>query len=185
MKAAASGQSFHRQTTLRQHLAAAQERVRAMGDPREEEGDRRTRAARQRAAREKVERLQQALEELKKVQAAPEGRAEPAERRARETDPEARHMRQGDGGSAPRHNVQISTDAARALSLARSVGGIYQRLAEGQTGVAAVLCPRPEEGALRGLVGVPDLQPPAMVPAALECAAGGISRLNHRYRAKY
>ncbi|MGA3327350.1 MAG: transposase, partial [Terriglobia bacterium] len=80
VKAAASGKSFHREKTLRAHLAAAQERVRAMGDPREEGVDRRTRAARQRAAREKVERLEQALEELKKVQAAPEGRAEPHER---------------------------------------------------------------------------------------------------------
>jgi len=121
VKAAASGQSFHRETSLRQHLVAAQERVRAMGDPRQEEGDRRTRAARQRAAREKVERLEQALEELKKVQAAPEGRADPAQRRASETDPEARNMRQSDGGSAPSHNVQISTDAAHAIIVGASV----------------------------------------------------------------
>jgi transposase len=121
VKAAASSQSFHRETTLRQHLAAAQERVRAMGDPREEDRERRTQVARQRAAREKVERLEQALEELKKVQAAPEGRADPAERRASETDPEARNMRQSDGGSAPSHNVQISTDAAHAIIVGASV----------------------------------------------------------------
>ena len=121
VKAAASSQSFHRETTLRQHLAAAQERVRAMGDPRQEDSDRRTQVARQRAAREKVERLEQALEELKKVQAAPEGRADPAERRASETDPEARNMRQSDGGSAPSHNVQISTDAAHAIIVGASV----------------------------------------------------------------
>jgi transposase len=121
VKAAASSQSFHREPTLRQHLAAAQERVRAMGDPREEESDRRTRAARQRAAQEKVERLQQALEELKKVQAAPQARVEPSEQRASETDPEARNMRQGDGGSAPSHNVQISTDAAHAIIVGASV----------------------------------------------------------------
>ena len=52
-----------------------------MGDPRQEAVDRRTQAARQRAACEKVEKLQHALEELQKVQAAPEGRAEPSQRR--------------------------------------------------------------------------------------------------------
>jgi hypothetical protein len=121
VKASASGQSFHREKTLRAHLQAAQERVRAMGDPRQEATDRRTQAARQRAAREKVERLQQALEELQKVQAAPEGRAEPAERRASATDPEARPMRQSDGGFAPSHNVQISTDTAHAIIVGASV----------------------------------------------------------------
>ncbi len=75
VKAAASGQSMHREPTLRAHLQAAQQRVQAMGDPREEAGDQRRRKARERAAREKVERLEQALEELQKVQAAPEGRA--------------------------------------------------------------------------------------------------------------
>lgn len=121
VKASASGNSFHREKTLRAHLEAAQERVRAMGDPREEAADRRTTAARQRAAREKVARLQQALEELKKVQAAPEGRAEPSERRVSETDPEARTMKQGDGGYAPSHNVQVSTDVAHGIIVGASV----------------------------------------------------------------
>ena len=121
VKASASQKSFHREPTLREHLAAAQERVRTMGDPRQEGVDRRTQAARQRAAREKVERLQRALEELQKVQAAPEGRAAPAERRASATDPEARRMRQGDGGCAPSHNVQISTDTAHAIIVGASV----------------------------------------------------------------
>ena len=121
VKAAASGQSMHREKTLRAHLEAAQQRVQAMGDPREEAGDQRRRAARQRAAREKVERLEQALEELQKVQAAPEARKEKSERRASETDPEARVMKQGDGGYAVSHNVQISTDTAHAIIVAASV----------------------------------------------------------------
>ena len=121
IKAAASGNSFHREKTLRVHLQAAEERVRAMGDPRDEGVDRRRQAARQRAAREKVERLQQALEELQKVQAAPEGRAEPRERRVSATDPEARNMKQGDGGYAPSHNVQASTDVAYGMIVGVSV----------------------------------------------------------------
>ena len=121
VKAAASGKSFHREKTLQAHLEAAQERVRAMGDPREEGGDRRTQAARQRAAREKVERLEQALEELKKVQAAPKARAEKSQRRVSETDAEARLMKQSDGGHAPSHNVQISTDVAHGIIVGASV----------------------------------------------------------------
>jgi transposase len=121
VKAAASGKSFHREKTLRAHLEAAQERVRAMGDPREEAAAGRSERAQQRAGREKVERLEQALEELKKVQAAPEGRAEKSERRASETDPEARNMKQGDGGYALSHNVQISTDTAHSIIVGASV----------------------------------------------------------------
>ena len=84
-------------------------------------GRERSERAQQRAAREKVARLEQALEELQKVQAAPEGRAEPSERRASETDAEARVMKQGDGGYAPSHNVQISTDTAHSIIVGASV----------------------------------------------------------------
>jgi transposase len=115
VKAAASGDSFHRQKTLQAHLEAAREQVRAMGDPRPEEPSRRAAAARERAAREKVEKLEQALEEMKKVQAAAGARVKPSERRVSETDPEARVMKQSDGGYAPSHNVQISTDAAHSI----------------------------------------------------------------------
>jgi transposase len=121
VKAAASGQSMHREKTLRAHLEAAQQRVQAMGDPREEAGDQRRRKAQERAAREKVERLEQALEELQKVQAAPEARKEKSEQRASATDPEARVMKQGDGGFAVSHNVQLSTDTAHAIIVAATV----------------------------------------------------------------
>jgi transposase len=121
VRASASSKSFHREKTLRAHLEAARERVRAMGDPRQEEGDRRTRAARQRAAREKAATLEQALEEMKKVTAAPQARAEKSERRASETDPEARNMKQSDGGYAPSHKVQISTDGAHGIIVGASV----------------------------------------------------------------
>jgi len=120
VKASASGNSFHRERTLRGHLEAARERVREMGDPRQEECSRRA-AARERAAREKVERLERALKEMEKVQAAPEARAEKSEQRVSQTDPEARNMKQSDGGYAPSHNVQISTDTAHGIIVGASV----------------------------------------------------------------
>ncbi len=115
VKAAASSRSFHREETLRVHLEQARERVRQMGDPRQDEAPARQVRARERAARERVEHLEQAMEEIKKVRAAPQARSEPSQRRVSETDPEARIMKQGDGGYAPSHNVQISTDAAHSI----------------------------------------------------------------------
>jgi transposase len=121
VKASASGNSFHREKTLQAHLAAAQQRVKEMGDPRQEASSRRA-AARQRAvAKEKVERLEQALEEMKKVRAAPQARVEESEQRVSESDPEARAMKQSDGGFAPSHNVQIATDAAHGIIVGASV----------------------------------------------------------------
>ena len=121
VKASASGKSFHREKSLRAHLAAARQRVQEMGDPRQEASSPRA-AARQRAvAREKVERLERALEELQKVQAAPQARVEESERRVSETDPEARNMKQSDGGCAPSHNVQVATDAAHGIIVGASV----------------------------------------------------------------
>lgn len=115
VKAAASGQSFRREETLREHLQAAQKQVEQMGDPRQAELSPRQRKARERAARQKVERLQHALEEMKQVQAVPPQEKDSPPRRVSETDPEARIMKQGDGGFAPSHNLQISTDAAHGI----------------------------------------------------------------------
>ena len=122
VKARASGKSFRREARLREHLERAQERVRQMGEaPSEEERSAREVKARERAARERVERLEQALAEMQKVPAA-EAKSKPrAERRVSETDPEARFMKQSDGGYAPSHNVQLSTDAAHALIVGVSV----------------------------------------------------------------
>jgi transposase len=124
VKALASGKSFRREARLREHLEQARERVREMNaaPPEEQIGARQVKA-RERAARERQQRLEQALEEMQKVQAAAQGRGrtEPSERRVSETDPEARMMKQGDGGCAPSHNVQISTDAAHRVIVGVSV----------------------------------------------------------------
>jgi len=124
VKALASGKSFRREARLRQHLEQARERVRQMSEvPPDEEASARQVKARERAARERFERLEQALGEMQKVQAAPQRRrgTEPSERRVSETDAEARMMKQGGGGCAPSHNVQISTDAAHSLIVGVSV----------------------------------------------------------------
>jgi transposase len=122
VKARASGKSFRREARLREHLERAQERVRQLGEAvGEEERSAREVKARARAARERVERLEQALAEMQKVQATPARSKPRTARRVSETDPEARYMKQSDGGYAPSHNVQLSTDAAHALIVGVSV----------------------------------------------------------------
>ncbi len=113
-RASTRDNSFRGESTLRTHLEAARERVRAMGDPRHDEPSRRAVRARERAARERVDKLEQALKEMDGIQAALRPGSKWV-RRVSETDPEARIMKQSDGGVAPSHNVQISTDAAHSI----------------------------------------------------------------------
>src|SRR5205807_9811079 len=73
-------------------------------------------AARERAARERQERLQQALAEREKLLATREQQKkekgvkfEAEELRTSTTDPEARKMKMPDGGTRPGYNVQFAT----------------------------------------------------------------------------
>ncbi len=68
-----------------------------------------------------MERLEGALEQMQKVQTAGSASQRREKRRVSETDPEARFMKQSGGGSAPSHNLQISTDAAHSLIVGVSV----------------------------------------------------------------
>jgi transposase len=115
IKACASGKSFRREGRLGAHLQMAREQVKALEDLSEEEMSARIMKARQRAAREKQHRLEMALEELGKIRASKKGTEAKKEARASMSDPEARVMKQSDGGYAPNYNVQISTDAAAGI----------------------------------------------------------------------
>ncbi|MCE9525950.1 MAG: IS1182 family transposase [Planctomycetales bacterium] len=113
VRASAGKSSFHRQSTLAQHLEEARQQVeqlRQEGDD-DQAGRSRQEAARQRAAEERLERLEKALEEgaqlrLKKEQ---QKRNEGVEVRSSSTDPEARNMKMADGGYRPAYNVQFAT----------------------------------------------------------------------------
>lgn len=112
VKACAGKDSFRQEERLKKHLALAQEQVAAMGDPRSAaEVSPRVAAAQARAAREKEQRLALALTELEKIRAVKDGEQAKEQARASQTDPEARMMKQGNGGYSPSYNVQISTDA--------------------------------------------------------------------------
>src|SRR6267378_4497966 len=68
IKALASSRSYRQEETIREHLERARQRVGEMGDPRNEETSARTKQARERARREQQERLENALQELEKLQ---------------------------------------------------------------------------------------------------------------------
>jgi hypothetical protein len=111
IRACAGTDSFRREGRIEAHLRAAREQVEAMGDPREDTTVRQ-RAARERARRERVERLEAAREQLEKIRAAKADSESKGQARASVTEPEARMMKQGDGGYAPSYNVQLSTEAS-------------------------------------------------------------------------
>jgi transposase len=120
IRANASGHSFRRGKSVEEHLKLAREQVQAMGDPDSEQLSQRAIQAQKRARREREQHLEQALRELEEIQKA-RAESEKAKARVSETDPEARVMKQADGGFAPSYNVQISTDAANGIIVAVDV----------------------------------------------------------------
>ena len=120
VRASAGSSSFRRDASLKEALGQAQSHVEAVRRQHEEEtdgGDRRRLAAQERAAREKLERIEQAQAEMAKMQEkyrkrSGEKRSEP---RASTTDPEARRMKMGDGGTRPAMNVQFVSDGAAQM----------------------------------------------------------------------
>jgi transposase len=118
IKANAGADSFRRQERLEEHLKAARQQVEAMGDPKAEEPARQ-RAARERAAHERQQRLEQALVELQQIRAAK--REDKDQARASQSDPQARIMKQPDGGYAPSYNVQLSTEASHRIIVGAGV----------------------------------------------------------------
>lgn len=109
IRANASSHRFQKKQRIQEHLELARQQVKEMGDPRAEELSQRVAKARARAKKEKHDRLQAALQELEKLQ---ETKQEP---RVSPSDPEARVMKQADGGFAPSYNVQITTDAKAGI----------------------------------------------------------------------
>ena len=109
VRAVASSQSMHRRQTLEQRLRKAREVVGELERKGEPEGSRegRKEAAQKRAAAERLERMEQSLRQLRRLEAQAE---EGAPLRVSDSEPEARKMKQADGGWAPSYNVQISTE---------------------------------------------------------------------------
>lgn len=129
--AKASQDSFRRKERVEQALKQAAAQVAAVEAMSEEETSRRVAKARQRAAREREERLEKALKEFEKLEGSGKDKEN---RRISTTDPQARVMKQPDGGFAPSYNVQINTDAKNGVIVAVGVvqgGNDFEQLQSG------------------------------------------------------
>lgn len=123
VRASAGAASFRRRQSLDRCRAEAEEQVRRLRREIAEDpsaSSKRVRAAKERAAKERLEGVEAALSELPVIE---EKRAErdqkkPAEAKRRKeirvstTDAESRVMKMADGGFRPAYNVQLATDAS-------------------------------------------------------------------------
>lgn len=114
VRASAGADTFRRQETLERHLQQARQRIEELECGDAEEVSRLRQQALQRGAEDRLSRLQRAQQELQKIQQQrPE--AERSQARVSLTDPQARIMKQNDGGYAPSYNVQLTTDAKQTV----------------------------------------------------------------------
>lgn len=122
VRAHAGKSSFRRLKTLRECQTEARRQVETLrqleDDP--QQLTQRQQAARERAVRERSERVEQALRHCQELQAEREARAKTSgekvkEARASTTDPEARNMKFAHGGYQPGYNVQFATDTGSGI----------------------------------------------------------------------
>jgi len=137
VRASAGAASFRRQPTLDECLQEARtqvERLRAELDEDRASGNRRQRKAKGRAARERQQRLEQALARLPELQAKKKA-DEKDKARCSSTDPEATVMKMADGGYRPAYNFQYTADtqgqavvAVEVLTTGSDQGGLLPAL---------------------------------------------------------
>jgi transposase len=126
VRASAGAASFRRRKTLEEHLARAREVVQQLkrevhDDP--AASNQRIRAAQERAARERVEKVKAALKTLGEVEAQRERRMKTnrkqtekqKEPRASTTDPQVRTIKMADGGFRPAWNMQVVSVAGTPI----------------------------------------------------------------------
>jgi transposase len=134
VRADAGAASFRRQASLEQHLAEAGELVREVKQRAQDDpgaSSRRAKAAKQRAAEDREERIRAALEQLPQVQAAKRRNGDkPEDARASTTDADARVMKMGDGGFRPAFNVQLATTCEDQVIVGVAVSNVGSDMAQ-------------------------------------------------------
>jgi transposase len=123
VRACAGAASFRRKQSLQEHLEEARDQVARLKEEMDDDpsaGSRRQAAAWERAARERQERLEQALARLPELEAKKKA-DEKDKARASTTDPEATVMKMADGGYRPAYNVEYATATAGQVIVAVSV----------------------------------------------------------------
>jgi transposase len=122
VRACAGVDTFRSGEKLAACLEEARQHVQALAaEENDPELSARCRSARERAARERVERLEHAVSELQVLQQAAGPGREKRTLRVSTTEPEARIMKQSDGGFAPSFNVQLTTETKAGAIAAAEV----------------------------------------------------------------
>jgi transposase len=148
IRASSSSGRFHRKNCIEAYLQQAREAVDALDALPEEDSTLRMRRARERATHEKQERLESALKQFEQLKTA-KSRVD----RVSTTDPEARIMKQAEGGSAPSYNVQVSTDAAQTLIVDIDVtqaGSDYRQLTPAVDRIEQTMRRKPDQVVVDG-----------------------------------
>ena len=125
IRANAGAASFRRETTLDEQLAIAEtilEQLKQEVDANSDASNQRMKAAKERAARERSDRLKAAkaahgeIKEQREQRAKKRGNGKkPKEPRASTTDADARVMKMADGGFRPAYNVQVTSAAGKPI----------------------------------------------------------------------
>jgi transposase len=131
IRASAGAASFRREATLDRHLAMAQavvEELKREVDAGSDASNARIRAAKERAAHDRSERVKAAQTALAEIKQQRQKREEkrgngkkPKEPRASTTDADARVMKMADGGFRPAYNVQVASVAGEQIIVAVEV----------------------------------------------------------------
>jgi transposase len=114
IRACAGASTLKGEDKLRAHLQEAEKQMTELSYSSEEESSLRRKRAQERAARERKERLQEAIKQLEVVKANKSDQKV----RVSETDPDCRKMKQSNGGFALSYNVQVCTDGENDLIVA-------------------------------------------------------------------
>jgi transposase len=132
IRASAGTSSFRRAATLEQKLETAQavvEELKREAEAHPEASNKRIRAAKERAARERVDRVKAAQASLGKLKGQRQELEEkggngkkPKEPRASTTDADARVMKMSDAGFRPAYNVQVASAAGTQIIVAVDIG---------------------------------------------------------------
>lgn len=120
VRASAGAASFRRRPTLEKCLEQTRQRLENLRQELDQDPGsvtKRQRAARERAAKERKERVEAALKRMQELEAKQEkrGKKENQEQRKRQarastTDPEAHKIKMADAGWRPGYNLQVSSD---------------------------------------------------------------------------
>jgi transposase len=128
VRANAGSSSFRRKPTLQELHQQAKEHVESLREESEDtskqlEHDARRKAARQRAAQQRADRIGEALRQVEALHEQKEKRKNGDGEKARcsTTDPDARKMKMADGGFRPAYNFQLTTEGKSRMVVAVDV----------------------------------------------------------------